>query len=193
MSVDPAAIVVVSGLPRSGTSLLMQVLQALGVPLLCDGLRQADTSNPRGYFEYEPVKHLRRDTSWLPLAAGKAVKIVSPLLPFLPRDLSYRVIFMHRPLAEIVASQMSMLRASDRHAPHADQQGQYERLYARHLEEVQTLLHSQPCFEQLALSHAELLKNPRAELARLPPFLGCSADLDLACQVIDSRLYRSRA
>ena len=95
-------VIIVSGLPRSGTSLMMQMLKAGGLEILSDDNRQADSDNPKGYLEYEPVKALRRDNTWLQMAQGKAVKIISSLLPYLHRDLSYQIIFMKRPLAEVI-------------------------------------------------------------------------------------------
>ena len=108
---NPDFITVVSGLPRSGTSLMMQMLHAGGLPALTDGLRTADENNLRGYFEYEPVKRLRSDRSWLPQARGHAVKIIHLLLRELPLDgtLQYRIVFMQRPIEEVIASQHSML------------------------------------------------------------------------------------
>jgi len=102
-------IIIVSGLPRSGTSMMMQMLQAGGLPLLTDDRRPADPDNPKGYFEYEPVKRLHKDASWLPEAQGSAVKIMAPLLTGLRPDLTYRVIFMTRPMDEVLRSQTAML------------------------------------------------------------------------------------
>src|SRR5262249_61604387 len=102
-------IVIVSGLPRSGTSLMMQMLQAGGMPLLTDALRPADADNPNGYWEYEPVKRLQQDNSWIPKAEGRAVKVVSALLPYLPPQHTYKIIFMQRPMQEVLASQTAML------------------------------------------------------------------------------------
>ena len=109
-SVDLAnTVIIVSGLPRSGTSMMMQMLEAGGILPLTDDKRPPDDDNPKGYFEYEPVKRLGRDASWLPQAKGKAVKIMAPLLPGLRPDLSYRVIFMTRPMEKILRSQALML------------------------------------------------------------------------------------
>ncbi len=104
-------ITVVSGLPRSGTSLMMQMLVAGGLPALTDAVRSPDESNPRGYFEFEPVKRLRTDASWLEQARGRAVKIIHLLLRELPTDgrFQYRVLFLRRPLEEVIASQSAML------------------------------------------------------------------------------------
>jgi hypothetical protein len=106
----PCDIVVVSGLPRSGTSMMMQMLEAGGLPILTDGERVADADNPRGYYEYAPAKRLMTDRTWLPAADGKAVKIVAQLLPYLPpAPHRFRVIFMKRDLGEVLASQQVML------------------------------------------------------------------------------------
>ena len=109
-------VTIVSGLPRSGTSLLMQMLAAGGMQVITDGQRAADQHNPRGYFELEAVKHTRTDHSWLTRAEGKAVKVVHLLLPHLPSDREYRVIFMQRDLSEIIASQRAMLQQQGRPA-----------------------------------------------------------------------------
>src|SRR5271155_5970790 len=103
-------ITIVSGLPRSGTSLMMQMLAAGGMPILSDGERQADVDNPRGYLEWERVKQLPKDPSCIAEAEGKAVKVISLLLLSLPEGHEYRVIFMHRPLPEVLASQDVMMR-----------------------------------------------------------------------------------
>ena len=105
-------VTVVSGLPRSGTSLMMQMLAAGGVELLIDQIRRADADNPRGYFELEAVKRTRQDASWLDDAAGKAVKVIHLLLRDLPDDREYRVVMMSRDLDEVLASQQAMLARS---------------------------------------------------------------------------------
>jgi hypothetical protein len=113
---EDAIITVVSGLPRSGTSMMMQMLAAGGCTILTDGIRAADLNNPQGYLEYEPVKRLPLDSTWLPVARGKAVKIVAALLPWLPLQdaagtpLHYRVIFMKRDWQDVGNSQGRMLR-----------------------------------------------------------------------------------
>src|SRR5262245_6238620 len=98
-------ITLVSGLPRSGTSLLVQMLEAGGLPILCDNLRPADEDNPRGYLEFDKVRHLERDAGWMAEAEGRALKVVSPLLYHLPRGFEYRIVFMRRDLEEILDSQ----------------------------------------------------------------------------------------
>ena len=108
---DASTTTIVTGIPRSGTSLMMSILGAAGLPLLIDDERPADLSNPRGYFEYAPVKRGAADLSWLEEARGRVVKIIHALLPELPRDRTYRVVLMERPIAEVVASQDRMLAA----------------------------------------------------------------------------------
>src|SRR2546428_1479705 len=102
-------ITIVSGLPRSGTSMMMRMLDAGGLPVLVDNIRKADDDNPYGYYEFEPVKRLSSDSSWLREARGKAFKMVYALLYELPKDYDYRVIVMQRKMDEIIASQRAML------------------------------------------------------------------------------------
>ena len=103
-------ITIVSGLPRSGTSLMMQMLESGGLPVLCDGERQADTDNPKGYFEWERIKQLPKDPSLIAEAEGKVVKVISQLILSLPAGHDYRVVFMQRPLPEVLKSQDKMLQ-----------------------------------------------------------------------------------
>src|SRR6202035_1378734 len=129
-------IIVVSGLPRSGTSMMMSMLDSGGVPVLTDGIRSSDDSNPRGYFEYEPVKELDKEgnRSWVLLARGKAVKIISFLLTWLPETCDYRVVFMQRDLDEIIASQNQMLARRGEPAGTGDDAMRI--VYTEHLEQM---------------------------------------------------------
>ena len=102
-------VIVVSGLPRSGTSMIMQMLETAGLPLLTDGVRPPDADNPRGYYEFEPVKAIKTDASFLEVAVGRVVKVVAPLLPSLPPLYDYRIVFVERALCEVLASQRAML------------------------------------------------------------------------------------
>ncbi len=184
-------VIIVSGLPRSGTSLMMRMLQAGGVPLLTDGERTADADNPHGYFEYEPVKALKRDASWLPQARGKAVKIISELLPALPPDLPYRVLFMRRDLHEILASQRQMLR---RRGKPTDARADTElaHLFAAHVQQVQQWLAQQPHIAMLEVSYNALLDQPQPQIAAINQFLGGNLDTTRMAQMIDHQLYRQR-
>jgi hypothetical protein len=114
-------IIVVSGLPRSGTSVMMQMLDNGGIPVVTDNIRTADTDNPRGYYEYEQVKKIREDAAWVPATRGKAFKMVSQLLYDLPAQEQYHVIFMERDLDEMLASQEKMLQRLGRKAAPREQ------------------------------------------------------------------------
>ncbi|MGA2052310.1 MAG: alkaline phosphatase family protein, partial [Opitutales bacterium] len=167
--IDPAQIVtIVSGLPRSGTSLVMQMLAAGGFPLLTDGARAPDSANPRGYFEYEKVKSLARDSSWIAEARGRAVKIVAPLLPFLPRETHYRVIFVERDLDEVLASQTAML-AGQGHATR--DHAALRRAYRQQSANAFALLARHPHMTHLVVHHADILADPAAAALRLNTFL----------------------
>lgn len=184
-------VIVVSGLPRSGTSLMMRMLAAGGVPLLTDGQRTADEDNPHGYFEYEPVKALQRDSAWLPQARGKAIKIISQLLPTLPPDVPYRVLFMRRELGEVLASQRQMLA---RRGKPADASGDAElaALFAAHLQQVQQWLGQQAYIATLDVSYNELLHTPQPLITQINTFLGGGLDTAQMAQMIDPQLYRQR-
>jgi Sulfotransferase domain len=185
-------IVVISGLPRSGTSMAMKMLEAGGLSVVTDGQRAADEDNPKGYYEDERVKDLHQaaDKTWLRDARGKVVKIISFLLKSLPADNNYRVLFMHRNLREIVASQNKMLvrrgernETSDERAVQLlDEQVRDARFFLR-----------RPQFEVLELSYGEMLQGARPQARRMADFLGLSLDLERMAQVVDVQLYRNRS
>src|SRR5262249_45893158 len=125
-TIEHSAIIIVSGLPRSGTSLMMQMLRNGGVEIVTDHLRVPDADNPRGYYEWEQVKRIKTDATWLPATRGKAIKIVSPLLYHLPADEVYQIIFMERDLDEVLQSQEMMLKRSNQPAvPREDMKQSY--------------------------------------------------------------------
>jgi hypothetical protein len=185
-------IVVVSGLPRSGTSMLMKMLQAGGVSILSDGIRKADESNPNGYFEFEPVKTLDRDNdpSWLPGAKGKAVKIISFLLTWLPETYDYNVIFLRRNLDEVIASQGKMLiQNGQREEADADRMDQ---IYRQHLQQVDRFVSARRCFRRMDVDYHEVLRNPAAQATRISAFLGGKLDIDRMTAGVDGRLHHVR-
>jgi hypothetical protein len=187
------AIIVVSGLPRSGTSMMMRMLEAGGLTLLVDGIRQPDEANPLGYYELEPAKDLAtaRNKAWLHEGRGKVVKIVSPLLRHLPDSHNYHVIFMQRDLAEIVASQNKMLAA----AGEATDVVPEERLlsaYRDHLWKARYLLGHRACFDLLEVSYREALEQPVEQARRIERFLGRRLAVDRMADAVDERLYRNR-
>lgn len=190
-----APIVVVSGLPRSGTSMMMRMLEAGGVPPLEDGVRTADESNPKGYFEFERVKELDKpqgDVAWLPAARGKAVKVISFLLTWLPETCNYQVIFMQRDLDEVLASQQQML--SRRGESGADIDIPQSRLvFQSHLTQVERFMAARSCFETLYVSYREAVVAPEATAAAVARFLGRSMDTAAMAKAVEASLYRNRA
>jgi argonaute-like protein implicated in RNA metabolism and viral defense len=156
---DERQIAIVSGLPRSGTSMLMKMLEAGGMQVLTDYIREADEDNPEGYYEFEKVKQIKHDESWLEDAEGKVVKMISQLLQHLPPDYTYKVVFMHRRMEEILASQRKMLIR--RGAPSDEvSDEQMAALFRKHLKRLKTWLDEQPNFEVIYVSYNEVLANP---------------------------------
>jgi hypothetical protein len=184
-------ITIVSGLPRSGTSLMMQMLAAGGIPPLTDNLRTPDENNPRGYFEFEPVKRLRADKSWLEQAKGRAVKIIHLLVRELPSagPFEYRVVLMKRPMSEILASQRAML---EREGKASADQAMLEKVFQSQLSQLEELLQSKPCFTVLNIDHHDLIENPRLSAEKIDTFLSGGLDLDAMVKAVDPSLYRQR-
>lgn len=188
---DTSMITVVSGLPRSGTSLVMQMLAAGGHPILSDGVRSADEDNPNGYYEFEQVKSVERDPAWLKNADGKAVKIISFLLPKLPTDCEYRVIFLRRDLGEVLRSQAQML--ARRGQPPGPADDAMRAHFKRHLEIVDAWLAGQRNFQLLNCSHADLIRDPHAQAARIATFLTTPLNVEHMAAAVDPNLHRQRA
>jgi hypothetical protein len=182
-------IIVVSGLPRSGTSLMMQMLDAGGVGIVTDYLRRADVDNPRGYYEFERAKKVKEDGSWLPDARGKAVKMVSQLLYDLPSSERYRIVFMSRDLDEVLASQEKMLQRLGRPA---SQREEMKRAFELHLEKLHAWLARQPNMAVLIVSYNDLIQRPQDEARRVVDFLGGGPNLEKMVQAVDPALYRNR-
>jgi hypothetical protein len=193
---EPAPlVVVVSGLPRSGTSLLMQVLAAGGLPALADTERPADVSNPRGYLEWAPVRSLARHPERIAAAHGRAVKVISALLPALPAGPRYRVVFAERDLREVQASQRAML--ARRGAP-ADDLSEAE--LARHLARIRAWLAARPGWAVCSVGHRDLVERPAETTARVRDFLaadlaplGIVLDVAAMAAAVDPSLWRERA
>ena len=182
-------IIIVSGVPRSGTSLMMQMLNQGGVEVVTDNIRRADTDNPRGYYELEQVKKIKHDVSWLPATRGKAFKMVSQLLYELPPTERYRIIFMERDLDEVFVSQEKMLaRLSKPAAP----RGAIERSFIEHLRRLREWLARQPNIEVLYICYNGLLERPEQHAERVSSFLGGQPDALKMAETVDSSLYRNR-
>jgi len=189
-------VTVVSGLPRSGTSLVMQMLAAGGLPVLADELRQPDAHNPRGYFEYSAVKRLREDASFLAAAVGRAVKVVVPLACALParlpggEELGYRVVLVRRELCEVLASQDAMLGGSN---PGGLSGSRLAEICSTQLEEFEAWAAGRRRLRLLCVEHAQLLREPRRAAAELSQLVGGGLDLETMAAAVDPALYHRRA
>jgi len=184
-------VIIVSGIPRSGTSLAMQMLQAGGIPALSDGARQPDEHNPNGYFEYEPVKRLAEDAHWVPaLARGKALKVIYRLLWHLPATARYRVLFMERDSSEVFASQQALLVARGDAA--ADQpEAKLVAAIASEVLAVKRWMETQSNFQVLDVPYADVLREPLHWAQALSGFLGGDLEIDAMAAVVDTRLCRN--
>ena len=193
---------VVSGAPRSGTSMMMRMLDRGGIPALTDGIRAPDRDNPHGYFEFEPVKKTREDASWVPGAAGRVVKMVHVLLKDLPLGREYRVVLMRRNLREMVASQRRMLERLGRDPGKLGDERMGE-IFRVQLDETEAWLRATPGFSVCPVDFNALVANPREHLRRVSEFLrpagaaagapGADLDVEAMTAVIDPELYRNRA
>lgn len=184
-----AEIIIVSGLPRSGTSLMMQMLALGGFEILTDGVRAADEDNPRGYYELEKVKTIEHDRAWLPEARGKVLKMVSQLLYALPDSERYRILFMQRQLDELLASQAAMLKRLGRPLPADDSIGGP---YRRHLAQLHAWLREQAHIEVLPVNYNALVAEPSRYAEQIRDFLGTDADIERMASAVDASLYRNR-
>lgn len=184
-------VTIVSGLPRSGTSLMMQMLEAGGIPALTDGVREADDDNPRGYYELEAVKRTATDDSWLDEAGGCTVKVVHALLRVLPTDREYRVVFMRRDLDEILSSQSAMLDRLGRGGAAAAQQ-EIRRAYEEDLLATQRWVASQPGVKCIEVWYRDVITDPSGQAARVREFLGEPLDEAEMAAAVDRSLYRQK-
>ena len=184
-------IIVVSGLPRSGTSMMMKMLEAGGMDLVVDHKRKADEDNPKGYFEYEKVKKLKEDASWLNDLGGKAIKVVSLLLYHLPPLQKYKIIFMERQIQEVLDSQRKMLERSGQQAKASDDKILAEK-FGVHLKKVTDWLKRRPNVECIHVNYHEAILNPQSKCSEVNAFLGGKLDVHAMAQAIDGSLYRNR-
>ncbi len=184
-------IIVVTGLPRSGTSMMMKMLEAGGLTTLVDHVRQADEDNPRGYYEFEPVKNTRDDPSWLKNATGKVVKMVYRLLYDLPPDYQYRAIFMNRKLPEIFASQQAMLKRNNENITDITPE-EFESLFQTEINNTKSWLEQQPNISCIDVHYNHILHDPLPHIQTICNFLDGQLDLDAMKQVVEPALYRNR-
>lgn len=187
------AIVVVSGLPRSGTSMAMKMLEAGGVEVVTDGARTADEDNPKGYYEDDRVLELAKDVdkSWLRESRGRAVKIISYLLRHLPSDNNYKVVFMRREISEVLASQSKML--ARRGEEQGAEDGSMREFFETDLWKANYHLKRATHIQALDLHYRQVLAEPVVEAKRMAEFLGRDMDIEAMASIVDPELYRNRA
>jgi sulfotransferase family protein len=184
-------ITIVSGLPRSGTSMMMRMLAAGGIEPLIDNIRTPDEDNPKGYFEFEKVKQIEKDQTWLEDAKGRVVKMISALLRHLPAHYNYRVIFMRRNMSEILASQRQMLV---RRGEPTDKVGDDKMadMFKKHVAQVEAWLASQPNIKVLYISYNDVLASPSTHIQSINRFLGGDLNVEAMAGVVDRALYRQQ-
>lgn len=184
-------ITIVSGLPRSGTSMMMRMLEAGGMMPFTDGQRAADEDNPRGYYELEAVKTLAQDNTWVSAAQGQALKVISFLLNQLPPDQQYRVIFMRRALPEVLASQRQMLKRRGTEAQGGDD-ARMQQLFERHLDQVTSWLAEQPNMMVFFVDYARAVREPASVAQEVMDFLGQPLHPGAMTAAVEQGLYRQR-
>lgn len=188
-------ITIVSGLPRSGTSLMMQMLDAGGMAVLSDGERQPDKDNPKGYLEWERVKQLKKDASVIAEAEGKVVKVISEFVQSLPAGHEYRIVFMQRPLPEVLKSQDEMLRRrgnADSIASSSAETYAIEEFFQKHLLEMNKWVAGQENMKMLRVHYHRVLREPRPVAEEVAVFLQVPLDIDAMVKQVDGSLYRNR-
>jgi hypothetical protein len=186
-------ITIVSGLPRSGTSMMMKVLEAGGMPVLADHLRAADSDNPNGYYEFEPVKSTREDPVWLAQAQGRAVKMVYKLLYDLPPDRAYRVVFMQRALKEVVASQNAMLTRLGRAGSGGPEcEHTLVGALAAEVAACKAWLRARPNFSVAYVNYNAMLAAPAEQVAALNAFFNGTLNEAAMLAAVDPNLYRQK-
>ncbi len=184
-------ITVVSGLPRSGTSMMMKMLEAGGMEIMTDNLRIADEDNPKGYFEFEVVKELENNKSWLLDAQGKVVKIISQLLKYLSPGYTYKIIFMRRRMEEVLASQKQMLiRRGEPTDTISDEK--MAKMFQIHLMQIESWLEKQSNINVCYLHYRDVLDNPAENADKILSFLGIKLDKSKMTNVVDKSLHRQR-
>ena len=187
---------IVSGLPRSGTSMMMRMLEAGGIEPLIDHVRTADEDNPRGYYEFERVKQIKEDQEWLDDAGGKVVKMVSMLLLDLPPDRHYRIVFMRREMKEVLASQRKMEERNGKEvkkgAEAAKDDLMMAALYRKHLVKVHSFLERSGNIDLLYVRYNDVLADPKPQIEMIDEFFGGTLDTESMAAVVEPSLYRQR-
>lgn len=191
-SKEKPVVYVVSGLPRSGTSMMMKMLEAGGIPPMVDEIREADGDNPKGYYEFERVKQLDKgDNSWVADAVDKVVKVISALLKNLPSEYQYKVVFVRRNMDEILASQRKMLVNRGEDSDKMDD-AQMAALFEKHLAATDNWLQAQDNFQVLYVHYSDILADPMTEVQKINVFLGGKMNVMAMAGQVDPDLYRNR-
>lgn len=180
-------VIIVSGLPRSGTSMMMQMLDSAGLPVLIDGKRKEDVDNPKGYYEYEKVKSLHKDNKWMHEAEGKVVKVIAQLLRSLPLGFRYKVIYMTRDIEEVIESQRIMLKNNGLKAKEG-----LRKVYENELKKLEIWKDRNPGLEFIHVSYQDVLDKPEKEVLRISKFLNKDLDEKKMLAPIDKKLHRNR-
>ncbi len=190
---DNSFITIVSGLPRSGTSMMMSMLEAGGVPVLADGIRTADEDNPKGYYEFERVKKIKEDKGWIPDAKGKVVKMISQLLLDLPESAAeYKVIFMRRNILEILASQKQMMIRRGTYKEGGPSDDEMSKLLLQHVDVVLKKMGLREDVDLIEVDYNALLTGDQTCIPRINQLLGGTLNTGAMSAVVDKNLYRQR-
>jgi len=184
-------ITIVSGLPRSGTSMMMRMLEAGGMNVAIDNIRKADEDNPKGYYELEKVKEIKNDYSWLDNVQGKVVKMVSMLLYELPSNRTYNIIFMKRGIDEILSSQRTMLHRKGNRSDINDKE--MGKLFNSHLEEIENWLVGRKNIRILYINYNDVIKDPRKISQVISHFLNKALNIEKMVETVDGSLYRQKS
>lgn len=187
---DKNKIIVVSGLPRSGTSLMMQMLNLAKIECMTDHIRRTDHHNPYGYYEYEPITNLKNNTDCLINCIGKAVKIISYLLHYLPVQYEYNIIFIKRNLSEVIASQNAMLNRKNIGLDQSCSSEDLVTIYNRHLSEITTFIHSQKNMNVIFCEYSGIIENPFEHACLIQEFLHHEINIHKMASAVDRSLYR---
>ncbi len=185
-------ITIVSGLPRSGTSLIMQMLKKGGMDILTDQVRKADAHNEKGYYEYEKVKSIRKENTWMKEADGKAVKIITQLLPYIPTDYEYAVLYMVRPMEEILCSQKHMREQLPGDGKSVAREV-LEQSYTRQVQRVQHWMENHPKMRTLYVYYPEVLAHPLEKAKEIRSFLGVDLNAEAMSSVVDMTLWHQKS
>lgn len=192
MPENDKTIYVVSGLPRSGTSMMMKMLEAGGVTPLVDNIRTADDDNLQGYYEFERVKAMKDgDVAWISEAQGKVIKVISALLESLPAEYTYKIIFMEREMMEILASQRKMLERRGKPSNPAEDE-KFAELYGKHLEKVKSWLATKPNMKVLYVRYNDMVRDPADYAKKVAEFLGAAMNVEAMVNIPQEQFYRQR-